>query len=122
MILVNMHVSPRPYKITGLQVALLSDHVREQCVTGNVERQPQKGITRSLIKLAGEFTLRNIELEQGTARWKRHPGNVCRIPGRKHVPPGIGFTPDLFYQVADLIDLNAIPPRPASPLIPVDGT
>src|ERR1700678_4108456 len=53
MIQIQMTVSARPYEIADLKVALLRDHVREQRITGDVERHPEQGIGAALVQLAG---------------------------------------------------------------------
>ena len=46
---VQMHIASGPYKLSGLQVTYLRYHEGEQCITRNVEWNPQKSIATALV-------------------------------------------------------------------------
>ena len=75
-----MAVTAGPNKVTDIQITLLSNHVREQRIARNVKRNTEEDVAASLIKLAGEFPLSHIELEEHVARRKRHLLNFSDIP------------------------------------------
>src|SRR5690625_3253969 len=91
VVVVDVNIAASPDKFTDLEVDLLGDHVRQQCVTGDVEGNSQKQISGSLIQLAREFAIRDVKLKQGVARRERHAGNIGNIPGRNDDAARIGI-------------------------------
>ena len=79
VVAIDVAVATRPDEIADIQPTLLRDHVRQQGVTGNVERHTKKDIGAALVKLATQFAglafdfrRRNIKLEEGVAWHERH--------------------------------------------------
>lgn len=53
MIQINMAIAAGPYEFPRLQFALLGEHVRQDGIGRNIERQAQKTVHASLVELAG---------------------------------------------------------------------
>src|SRR5690554_3154126 len=51
VVLIQMTVAKRMNKLPHFQIALLSDHMRQQRVRGNIERHAQKQVGTALVKL-----------------------------------------------------------------------
>ena len=49
MIQIQMAISPGPYEVPGLKIALLRNHVGEQRIGGDIERHAQQGIGTALL-------------------------------------------------------------------------
>src|SRR5262245_31116393 len=64
---VDVTISARPDELADIQVALLSDHVGQQRIRNDIERNAEKDVRRSLVKLAGEFAVGDVELKQRVA-------------------------------------------------------
>ena len=77
-----MAVAAGPDKVTDIQITLLSNHVREQRIARNVKRYAEEDVAASLIKLAGQFSLSHIELEEHVARRQSHLIDFSDVPGR----------------------------------------
>ena len=69
MIGIEMHVAECVNEFAGFQICDLSDHHREEGVTGEVEGDTEKNIRTTLINLAAEFSISDIKLKQCMARW-----------------------------------------------------
>ena len=122
VVVVDVHVTARPDELAHLQVALLRQHVGEQCVAGDVEGHAQEHVAASLVQLAGQLAVHDVELEQCVARLQRHVRQVGRVPGRDDDPPRVGVRLEQVDDVADLVDRATITRRPAAPLHAVDGS
>src|SRR5688572_20825887 len=67
-------------ELTRFQAGYLRDHHRQQRVTGDVERHAEEDVSRTLIQLARQSSIRHIELEEAVAWRQGHPGNVRDVP------------------------------------------
>src|ERR1035438_6405274 len=76
MIEIQMAVASGPDELSGQQITLLRNHVREQCVRGYIERHTQKSVGAALVQLAGQCSIDHIKLEQCVARQQRHAGQL----------------------------------------------
>ena len=117
-----MAVAAGPDEIADFQVALLRDHVRQQCVRRNVERHAQEDVRAALVELAGKASAGDVELEQQVAGWQFHPRNFRDVPCRHDQSPRVRIAADLREQVGDLVDVRAVRRRPRPPLIAIDGS
>src|SRR5256885_7748127 len=72
MVVVDVAVAAGPDEVTHLQVALLGQHVGQQCVAGDVEGNAQEDVRAALVQLATELAVGHIELEEGVAGHERH--------------------------------------------------
>src|SRR5215467_1465994 len=72
MIRIQMSVAKCVNKVARLKTTNLRNHHREQRVRSDVERHPQKYVRRSLIELARQLSVGNIELKQQMAGRKGH--------------------------------------------------
>ena len=86
----------------------------EQGVAGDVERNAQEEVGRTLVELARELSLGHVELEERVAGRQSHVGDIGRVPGRDDQAPanrggGIGLDRlDPRDQVGDLVDCPAV--------------
>jgi len=65
VVVVDMAVAARPDEVAHFQIALLRQHVGQQRVACNVEGYAQKDVGAALVKLAAEFAVGHVELEEG---------------------------------------------------------
>ena len=82
------------YEVITAQVGLLRHHVCQQRVGGDIERHTQENVCASLIELAGESAVGNIELEQGVTGRERHCRYFADVPCAYDDPPRVGILPD----------------------------
>ena len=108
VVAVQVHVATGPYEIAELQIADLGNHVGEQGVAGNVERNPQKCIATALVELAAQLAVGDIELEQTVAGRQGHLIDERRIPCAHDVATTVGILFEPFDQFFDLIGMRAI--------------
>ena len=94
--------------------------MRQKGVTCDIKGHSQENIAASLIKLAGEFAVRHVELEKAVAGRKRHAVNVRNIPGADNDAAAVRMVLDEINGVCDLIDMAAVRRGPAAPLHAVD--
>ncbi|MNY81170.1 hypothetical protein D3C86_2225920 [compost metagenome] len=69
MVVVDVHIPAGPDELARLQANLLREHARQQRIGSNVERDAQECVRGSLVQLAGQLAVCNVELEEGVARW-----------------------------------------------------
>src|SRR5215468_3313975 len=114
VIQIDVAISSGPYEFAGVEITLLSDHMSQQRVRGDIEWNAQDDVRRPLVKLAGEFTAGDIELKQRVAWLQTHSIQFADVPGADDQAAGIGICADLFDEVANLINHPAVrrPPRP----------
>lgn len=60
---VDVAISPGPDEFADIEIALLGDHMSQQRVGSDVERDAEKYVRRALVKLAGKFAGDDIELK-----------------------------------------------------------
>jgi hypothetical protein len=80
----------------------------------------EKHVGRTLIELARQFAVRDIELEQAMARRQRHLVDIGRIPGADDQPPRIRIATDHVDDIGDLVDAAPVRRRPGPPLRSID--
>ena len=102
VIQVKMRVAQRMHEFPRLKVGDLGDHVRQQCVAGDIEGHAQKYIGGALIQLAGKSAIRDIELKETVTWGQSHVVNIGRVPGRYDMAPTFRT---LLYRAHDLGDL-----------------
>src|SRR5207244_3900186 len=76
----------------------------------------EENIGRTLIELARQLSVRNIELEEKMTRWQSHFWNLTYVPRADYQPARVGISFDLFNYLADLIYRMSIRTLPRSPL------
>ena len=105
MVAVKVAIAARPDEISDLEIALLRDHVRQQCIGGDVERHAQEEVGAALVQLAAEAAVgRDVELEQRVAGRQGHLVGLPRVPARDDQAPAGGVAADLLDDPADLVD------------------
>lgn len=119
---------PGPDEIAYIQVTLLGQHVREQCVARNVEGYAEENICTALVQLAGElgFATRflrrcHIELKEGVTGHECHLIEVSHIPGTDNDATAVRIVLELLNHFGDLVDVAAVRLGPAAPLTPYTG-
>lgn len=72
-----------PYGVdefSHLQPCLLGYHVGEEAVACYVEWYAKEEVSASLVELAGQFAVRDVELEERVAGWEGLFGEQFRVP------------------------------------------
>ena len=77
-------------------------------------------IAGTLIQLAREFAVRDVELEERVARRQRHFIQLADVPCRDDDPAGVRVVFQLVHHRADLVDMAAVRRRPGTPLFAVN--
>jgi len=113
---VDVRVPERVDELTDFQSALLGNHVRQQRVAGDVERNTQEQVSASLVQLARQFPFAHVELEHHMAGRKCHVVNLVYVPRRHYVSTRIGVGADRLEHVGDLVDASTVQTRPTAPL------
>ncbi len=114
MVLVDVDVSAGPDELSDVESGLLGDHVRQQRVGRNVERDAEEHVCGTLIQLAGQLARRtvssgrHIELEESVARRQGHVVDFGRVPGGGDMAPGIRVVPDGRDNLGDLVDAATV--------------
>ena len=120
MIDVEVRVAEGMHEVSRLQPGRLGDEVRHQRVAGNIEGHAKEDIGRTLVELAGEPPLADIELEQAVAGRELHLAEIGNVPGRNHKTTGIRIATDLLQQPFDLVMGLPVRPLPGAPLAAID--
>lgn len=107
------------------QVADVREHVRQQRVAGDVERDAEAHVAGPLVQLAVQVALRlalplpfllllafpprkrDVELREHVARREHHLFQVVRVPGRKDEAAVVRVCLQLVYDVGELVDTLA---------------
>ena len=122
MVVVDVAVAARPDEVARLEVALLREHVREERVARDVERDAEEDVGAALVDLAAEsLAAGDVELEERVAGRERHPWDLGDVPGAHDDPPRVGVLAEEPHDLCDLVDMAAVGRRPAAPLHAVDG-
>src|SRR5262249_47984491 len=88
MVFVDVRVAEGVDELADAQVRDLCQQVRQQRITGDVERHAEEKVGRALVQLARQLTLCHVELCQGvTGRRAARPGNGGWVPGSQYQPP-----------------------------------
>lgn len=119
MVKVDMHITKRMYKIAGCQAADVGHHHGQEGVGGDIERDTEEHICRTLIELATQFPIGHIKLEQAMAGCQCHVSDIANIPGGDDHPAAVGIGADGLHHLADLIDGLAIGSGPTAPLMAI---
>ena len=117
---VEVGVAEGVHEVARLEVADLGHHHRQHRVGGDVERHAEEDVARSLVELAGEPAVGDVELEQRVARRQRHRLEVTDVPRADDVAAAVGVGADLLDDGGDLVHRPAVRGRPGPPLVPVD--
>src|SRR5690606_11446138 len=120
MIQVKMAVAPGPDELARLEVALLCEHVRQERVRRDIERHAEEHVGASLIELARQTAVRDVELEERVTRRQRHPLELADVPCADDDPPRVRISADQLDRARDLIDLARVGGLPPAPLRTVD--
>ena len=123
MVCVKMEIPEGVDEFLGPQIADLGDHEGEQGVGGDIEGDAKEEVGASLVKLATEFPIRHIKLEEGMAGGKGHLRDLTRIPGGDDVTAAVGIPFEIGNKARDLIDgtsSGTLRPAPAPPLGAID--
>ena len=98
-----MGVTESVDKVSGSEITDVSDHDGEESVAGDVERNPQPHVGRSLVELTGQLTLGHVELDQAVAGRQGHLVQVRGVPGAHDDPPVVGFVLDPADDLSQLV-------------------
>src|SRR5690606_8699154 len=98
------------------------EHVGEQGVARDVERQTEEDIGAALVELEVEPPVRDLRLKQAVAGLERHPRQVGGVPGGDDLAARGRIAPDELDEPGNLVDLPPVRPLPVPPLMAVDGT
>src|SRR6185369_13515130 len=119
---IEMRVPESDHKIAELEITYSGDHHREQCIRSDIKRKSEKNIGGSLVELARQFAVRDVELEQEMARRQSHLWNFAYIPSAHYQPTGVRVVFDLINHLSNLINGAAVRGSPGSPLSAVHRT
>ena len=122
VIVVDVRVTADPDQLIDFEVALLCNHVGQQCVAGDVEGHAQEHVSAALVDLARQLTVEDKELEEGVARFKRHLLQVGHVPGSDKHPPRIRVRLDRVDRFLELVDHASVRCGPCNPLNTINGT
>jgi hypothetical protein len=122
VVVVDVRVTACPDEVTHFQAALLSDHVRQQSVAGDVKRHAEEHVRASLVQLARQLVVRHVELEQHVTWRQGHVRNLLHVPRRDDQSPRIRVTHDGVDDAGQLIDRFTGRCRPRPPLNAVNRT
>src|SRR3546814_15812218 len=80
MVRIEVAIAAGPNELVHLQIALLREHVGEQRVARDVERNAEEDVGRALVELERQFAVRDVRLEEAMARRERHRVEIARVP------------------------------------------
>ena len=84
---------------------LLREHVREERVARDVERHAEEDVRASLVDLAAQLAVRDVELEERVARRQRHLRELGHVPGADDDPARVGLLAEQADGLGDLVDV-----------------
>ena len=99
-----MSVTQSVDKVSWSEITNVSDHDGEQSIAGDVERNPQPHVCRSLVELTGQLSVGNIELNQAVTGRQGHLVQVRGVPGAHDDPPIVGLGLDPVDDLSELVD------------------
>ena len=111
-----MAVPARPNEIADLKTRLLGEHVGEQRVGRDVERNAQEHVRAALVELERQASIGHVELEERVAGLKRHFAQVTDVPRGDHHATRIRVRLQGLEDLGDLVDAAAISGVPGTPL------
>src|SRR5947209_9005765 len=89
MVGIEMTIAAGPDEHAGVEAALSRQHVREECIGGDVERDAKKDVGAALIELQVETSARDLRLKEAMARRQGHAVDLTGIPGGDDLPPRV---------------------------------
>jgi len=122
VVVVDVRVAAYPDELADFQVTLLCNHVGQKRVAGDVEGHAQEHVSATLVHLAGQLAIVDVELEQDVTRFQYHLLQICRVPGAHDETTGIWIDLDGLDDLANLVDRSTIGRGPIDPLHAVDRT
>ena len=120
MIPVDMDIAERMNEVSRCQTAHCGNHLRQQRVGSDIERDAEKEIRTPLIKLTAQPSILDVALEHRMARRKRHLADFARVPRGHDQAPAVRIFQDLTDELLQLIDRAAVGSPPVTPLSPID--
>ena len=99
MIYIDMSVSCSVDKFSRLETAYLCNHHCQKGVGSDIERNSEEDVSAALVELAGEFSVSDIELEEGVTRREGHLFHFSYVPGRDDHSAGIRIVLYLVYYI-----------------------
>ena len=115
-----MTIPTGPNEHAWFQPAFTRQHVGEQRIRRDVERNTQENVGATLIELQVEPPRGDLRLKQAMARCERHPANLAGVPRCHDLATRIRILADELDQVGDLVDVAALGGFPVAPLLAVD--
>jgi hypothetical protein len=122
VVCVEVQVAESVNKGSRFESADLRDHEGQEGIGGDIERNTQEQIRAALVKLAAEFAILHIELEERMARREGHEMQLGGIPCRNDKSAAVRIFFDILHHAGDLIDNSAIRSLPVAPLGAIDPT
>src|SRR5260370_32240179 len=120
MVRIEVSVAQAMNEVAGLEVRHLRHHQRQQRIGRDVEGYAEKHVRRTLIELARQFAVRDVELKQAMAWRQRHPVDIGRIPCADDQAPRVRIAADHVDDIGDLVDAAPVRRRPGPPLRSID--
>lgn len=117
---VDVRVASRVDEIAWLEAADLCHHHTEQGVGGDIERYAKEAVGTALVELQREFSIGNIELEEGVAGRQVHVLQVGDVPSRDDDTAAVWVALDGIDSLLYLVDEAAVVVGPRAPLVAVD--
>ena len=114
-----MRIAEGVHEIAGFEAAYLRHHQREQGIGGDVERYAEENVGAALVELAGQFAVRDVELEERMAGCERHLVELADVPGRDDQAARIGVLLDLRDDFGNLVHRAPVRRGPRAPLLAV---
>ncbi len=115
-----MRIAERVHEFSDAEAALARDDMGQQRVAGDVEGHTEENVGRTLIELARQLAVGDIELEQAMTGRQFHALDVRHVPGRDDEPARIRVALDLADEPGDLIVGLAVGTGPRAPLLAID--
>ena len=117
MVAVEVKVAEGVYELLWLEPRDVGGHQCEDRIGCNIERDAQKNVCASLVKLAAQGSaLTDVKLEQGMARRQRHLLQFPHIPGADDVSAAVRVFPDISDDLLNLVDRPTFRCLPSNPL------
>src|SRR3989440_8792861 len=117
-----MQIAKGMDEVARRKIHNLRHHHRKQRVRGDIERNTEKQICASLIKLTTKFAVLYVKLEEEMTRRQRHFVDFRRIPRAHYQAPALRICFDLRDQIIDLVHARAVRAAPVAPLRTIDAT
>ena len=116
---VQVAIAAGPDELARLQAGDLRHHQGQQSVAGDVEGYAEEDVRRTLVELAAELAVGDVELEQRVAGRQGHLVDQRRVPGGDDQPARVRILLQHRHQVGDLVDVAAVRRRPGAPLVAI---